>query len=319
MPKLEIHAFTEDFLDGAAELLAARHRRHRAAEPLLPAAYEEPAAAREAIVEVLGLDDADGVAGTRDGHVVGYLIGVRRGEMWGPNVWIEPAAHAVERAEDVRDLYAAIAARWVDAGRKAHFAVVPASDRELVDAWFRLSFGWQFTYAIRELPDVPWPEGIREVEERDIEQLIELEPGLQDHQRETPVFSGLPPGDDDPDERRADILSDIASPTIGSLVAEREGRIVGNLVVCPLELSSSTHYGLARPEHTSFLGFAVTDPKVRGSGVGLALTQAGFAWARDQGYHTMVVDWRETNLLASRFWKARGFRPTFLRLHRLIA
>jgi hypothetical protein len=32
----------------------------------------------------------------------------------------------------------------------------------------------------------------------------------------------------------------------------------------------------------------------------------------------MVTDWRETNLLSSRFWPARGFRPFFLRLYRSI-
>jgi hypothetical protein len=32
----------------------------------------------------------------------------------------------------------------------------------------------------------------------------------------------------------------------------------------------------------------------------------------------MVTDWRETNLLASRFWPKRGFRRTFLRLYRSI-
>ena len=30
----------------------------------------------------------------------------------------------------------------------------------------------------------------------------------------------------------------------------------------------------------------------------------------------VVTDWRETNLLASRFWPARGFRPSYVRLHR---
>ncbi len=40
--------------------------------------------------------------------------------------------------------------------------------------------------------------------------------------------------------------------------------------------------------------------------------------ARERGYGTMVTDWRVTNLLASRFWSARGFRPTFLRLYRHI-
>jgi hypothetical protein len=32
----------------------------------------------------------------------------------------------------------------------------------------------------------------------------------------------------------------------------------------------------------------------------------------------MVTAWRETNLLSSRFWPARGFRRSFLRLYRSI-
>src|SRR5438094_9373862 len=96
-----------------------------------------------------------------------------------------------------------------------------------------------------------------------------------------------------------------------------EGRIVGDFFVCPIELSNA-HNSLARPPGAAFLGFAVTHPDVRGSGAGLALTDASFAWARARGYETMVTDWRETNLLSSRFWPRRGFRTTFLRLHRSI-
>jgi hypothetical protein len=79
------------------------------------------------------------------------------------------------------------------------------------------------------------------------------------------------------------------------------------------------HGSVTRRDGSSFLGFAVTDPAVRGTGAGLKLTQASFAWAREQGYDTMTIDWRVTNLLSSRFWSARGFRPTFFRLHRLVA
>jgi len=320
VPKLEIHAFSEEFLEDAGTLLAERHQRHRAAEPLLPAAYEQPEQATEAIAHALGLRDADGVAATRGRRLVGYLLGMRKGDDWGPNVWVEPAGHAVERAEDVRDLYAAAAARWVADGRKAHYAVVPATDPDLVDAWFRLGFGHQHAYGITELPDVEWPAGVRELEERDFDAVIALEPQLQDHQRETPVFSGLPlPEENHDEELREELREEVATPTIGSLVAEQDGRIVGNLVVCPLERSQGVHYGLARPEHMSFLAFGLTDTSIRGSGVGVALTQAGFAWAREQGYQAMVTDWRVTNLLASRFWTARVFRPTFFRLHRLIA
>ena len=40
------------------------------------------------------------------------------------------------------------------------------------------------------------------------------------------------------------------------------------------------------------------------------------ACAREAGYEACGTDWRATNLLASRFWPRRGFRPTFLRLYR---
>src|ERR671934_1235333 len=49
MPKLEIVAFSEEHLDGAAALLAERHRTHRRAEPLLPERFEDAASARHVI------------------------------------------------------------------------------------------------------------------------------------------------------------------------------------------------------------------------------------------------------------------------------
>ena len=45
MTRLDIRPFSDEFLPHAGELLAARHRAHRAAEPLLPARYENAAAA----------------------------------------------------------------------------------------------------------------------------------------------------------------------------------------------------------------------------------------------------------------------------------
>ncbi len=109
----------------------------------------------------------------------------------------------------------------------------------------------------------------------------------------------------------------IAKPDFGELVAELDGRVVGVFVVAPIELSSR-NAGLARPEGATLLAWAATRPDVRGSGAGVALTEAAFAWARERGYRVVVTDWRETNLLASRFWPARGFRRTFLRLYRSI-
>src|SRR5439155_25475136 len=52
--------------------------------------------------------------------------------------------------EAIRDLYAALAARWVAAGATRHLALIPASDEALADPWLRLAFGVQYVWAVRE-------------------------------------------------------------------------------------------------------------------------------------------------------------------------
>ena len=317
MSTVEIESFGDEHLDEAAALLAERHRRHRLTEPLLSPQFEDPAAARAEIEALRAKEGAAGAVALREGRVVAYLVGAPADDtVWGANEWVQVAGHAAEEVEVVRDLYAAVAEAWVEAGRTRHWAVVPATDTALVDAWFRLSFGQQQAYGIAEVRDEPWPDGVREAEPGDVDALVELAPKLASHQLSTPVFSGRPL-DVSADELRADIEEDIASGTVANLVAEAEGEIVGNLVVCPVELSSM-HVSLARPERACYLAFAIVSPAARGTGAGLALTQASFAWAHAAGYETMVTDWRVTNLLASRFWPARGFRTSFLRLYRSI-
>lgn len=317
MARLEIRPFSAEFVDPAGELLAARHRSHRAAEPLLPPRYEEPAAAAGEVAATAEAAAASGVVALREGRLVGYLLGAPRGEAtWGPNVWVELAGHAVEEPEDLRDLYAAASARWYEQGLVRQYALVPATETALTDAWWRVGFGQQHAFGIQEVRPATWPEGVRLAEERDVDALVALSPLLRDHQEQAPVFGVGLPGEA-PEETRADILEDLPKPEIGDVVCEREGRIVGSFQLVPVELSAS-HSGLARPEGAAFLGWGTTDPAVRGSGAGLALMEGAFAWARERGHEVMVTDWRVTNLLASRFWPARGFRTTFLRLYRHI-
>ena len=317
MSRLEIRPLSDEFLDAAGELLAARHRAHRAAEPLLPVLYEDPAAARHEVEALLALEGASGTVALRDGEVAGYLLGTRKDETWGANVWVEVAGHAVREPEDLRDLYAAAARVWVDEDeRPRHYVLVPAADRTLVEAWSRVGFGQQHAYGIQTVPEGSWPEGVRLATEADVEALLDLDPLLSGHQEQAPVFArGLPKASRD--ELRADILSDLAKEEIGALVVERDGRIVCAFQIVPVELSG-VHTGLARPPGAALLGWAATDPAVRGTGAGVALTEGAFAWARGRGHETMVTDWRVTNLLSSRFWPARGFRTTFLRLYRHI-
>ena len=317
MPRLEIRPFTDEFVRASGDLLAARHRAHRAAEPLLPARYEDPAAAAAEVEALARSEGASGAVAVRGSRVVGYLLGVRRSdERWGPNIWIEVAGHAVEEPEDSRDLYGAAAGLWYEEGRVRHYAMVPATDAPLVAAWSRVGFGQQHAFGIREVSDAARPNGTRLANTGDLDALLELSPLLVMHQAGSPVF-GIGQPREAPDELRAELVEDLAKEEIGDLVAEQEGRIVGAFQVVPVE-RSSVHVGLARPEGAALLSWAATRPEVRGSGAGRDLTEASFAWARERGHGTMVTDWRVTNLLSSRFWPRRGFRSTFLRLYRHI-
>jgi GNAT superfamily N-acetyltransferase len=309
--------FTPADVPAAGRLLAERHAAHRRAEPLLSPRFEDPAVAAAEVTAAVEAG-ATGAVAERDGDVVGYLLGgPKPGSVWGPNVWVESAGHAVREPELARDLYAAAATAWVEQGLVAHYVLLPAHDPALVDAWFRLCFGLQHVHGIREVTaDVPPPRDgvtIRAAERTDVPVLARLDLALPEHQALSPTFSaGAMPT---LEESVADWEESFDDEGFAYLVAEHGGAVVGAAVGCALE-KSSMHAGPARPDHAGFLGFAAVLPEARGLGAGRALGNAVLAWAAAEGFTSAVTDWRATNLLSSRTWPSIGYRPSFLRLHR---
>ncbi|MFK4090053.1 GNAT family N-acetyltransferase [Kribbella sp. NPDC020789] len=319
MSRLDIRPFEATDLPAAAALLAERHRDHRTRHPLLPAGYEDP---QRALAEVTAVWESEGASGTvlRDGdEVTGYLLGApKKSSVWGPNIWVEAAGHAVREAEHIRDLYGAAATKWVEDGRVAHYTLVP-DDPASLDAWFRLAFGSQHAHAIRPVPEPPIPSlpglTVRRAVRDDIPVLAQLEVALPQHQGLSPVFSAgtLPTVQ----EAMGEWEEDFDDPAYTTFVAESNGTVIGSAVGTSLD-NSSAHSGLSRPENAGFLGFAAVLPEARGLGAGRALGEAVLNWSAEVGHSCVVTDWRVTNLLSSRAWPALGFRQTFHRLHRLI-
>ena len=310
-------------LDGAAALLADRHRRHRQAEPLLDPAYEDAATARAEIEKLLADPTASAWAATRGDSLAGYVVGIGKNvDSWGPNVWIESAGHAADHSSVVRQLYAASAAAWMAEGRNNHHVLVPASDAALVDAWFGLDFGQQHLHALREVPPasfgvVPRSElVIRRPTRDDIPAMAELELVLPRHSHLAPLFSPVPI--QPLDEIEAELTEDFDSPKFTNFVAEHEGKVVGTATACDLTISNSNN-SLIKPASAGFLGYAAVLPEARGVGAGKALGETVLAWARDAGYPVIATDWRSTNVQADRSWRGLGFRPTFRRMHRFVA
>ena len=319
MSRHVIRPFEEADLPAAAGLLAQRHKEHRRRHPLLPADYEDDRLALVEVTAVWESESASGAVLTEGGEVTGYLLAAPKpSPVWGPNIWVESAGHAVGEPEHIRDLYAAAATKWVDDGRIAHYVLVP-DDAELIDAWFRLGFGSQHAHAIRPAPSAPVSPPsdlvVRRAVRDDIAVLAELDLALPQHQGLSPVFSAgeIPTLE----EALADWNESIDDQDYATFVAEYNGQVIGSSIGCSLEKSSS-HSGLAQPDNAGFLGFAAVLPSARGRGAGRALGEAVLQWSADTGYTSVVTDWRVTNLLSSRAWPKLGFQQTFHRLHRLI-
>jgi GNAT superfamily N-acetyltransferase len=301
---MEIVPFTDDHLDAAAEMLAARHARHRAAEPLLPAEVD----LRAEVEKEWRAEGASGVFSS-----AGYLFGSpqRKGtDIW---LWMGIASQAVDGdREGARDLYAAAAQRWVDEGHKVHAVFVPSHDTELVDAWFRLGFGATGVLAMRETSGAESYEGdvtIRPGTPDDFGHAARLEIAMHAAMEPSPSFSGVQTESAEVVEQ--EWRDDDFSP-YELFVAERDGSVLGHLLLYrrPPDLRV--------PRDAIDLGQCSVYPEARATGVGRALTAHAIRWAHDHRYPTMVTDWRMTNLWASRFWPNRGFRLSFIRLGRTI-
>jgi len=262
----EIVPFADEHLDHAATLLAERHARHRAAEPLLPDTVDF----REQISRER--EDGSGVVAVACGAVVGYLLGRRREDEIGPHAWSDVAGHAVRETELVRDLYGAAAARWVEAGLTRHFVSVPALP-ELVDPWFRLSFGASAALAMRETAPFPASESdvvIRDGQPADTEAAARLELAIVESMLPSPSFSYREPQSLEAEMEEWGVVW--KEPDSHKLfVAERHGRVVGHLLLWrrPPDLRV--------PVDGIDLTGASTEPALRGSGIGLALTHHAIA------------------------------------------
>jgi GNAT superfamily N-acetyltransferase len=294
--------FADEHIDAAAELLAERHGLHRAAEPLMPAEVDFRA-------QVESEWTAEGASGVISRH--GYVFGRPDSRGW---FTVGIGGHAVAGdAEHARDLYAAAAGTWLEAGHAKHMVFLPAHDSDLVDAWFRLSFGASAVLAIRETgPEEPYDGGvsIRPGTPDDFGAAARLELAMFEAMQPSPSFSNLTL--QTPQEVEEEWRTDPNLDAFELFVAEREGRVIGHTLLYrrPADLRV--------PADAIDLAQASTEPEARGSGVGRALTAHVVRWAHENGYPTMTTDWRMTNLWASRFWPKRGFRPTFLRLYRSI-
>jgi GNAT superfamily N-acetyltransferase len=318
---LQIILFQPELVPEAAHLLARRHRRDRTSLPQLPARFEAPEQAAQAITAVLQRPRAGGFAAVSRGQLVGYLIGdMVIDNLWGRSGWVRGAGCAYDPAvgvEVIRDLYAALGAGWLAYGIFCHFVLIPAADPTLSQAWFSLSFGLEQIHAVLDLQpfDPPPPPApgleIRQAGPADRHHLVELSDLIWQTQVQAPVWGVMMPESVAETATGWAELVDEAGVTVW--LAWQGGKPLAVQGYWPAESGPDT---LNIPEKCVHLSVAGTREAARGRGLATRLTQHGLAQAGAAGYRYCEADWRSTNLLASRFWPKQGFQPVQYRLVR---
>ena len=278
--------------------MCAEHERQRR--------YRRPA------VEIVALTEGEktGAEARHDGARIAHLVGVRgEAPSRGRHVWVGLDDHSLapgESPELLADVYAAAGTPWVESGYVTHIVVVPA-EGPLPALFFALGFGREQVHARAPVrPEAPGdPDGfeIRQAGPADIERVLDLAGTISSHQTGAPVWAGLPVSQrEEMREGWEELLADEGAVV---LLAERGGESLGYVATYPADEPGLVH-----------LPVAGTRADARGLGIGVGLVEHALHRAHQDGFRTVELDWRSTNLLASRFWPRRGFVVTHLRLRR---
>ncbi|MEX2246161.1 MAG: GNAT family N-acetyltransferase [Dehalococcoidia bacterium] len=316
-------------LEAACELLGERHRRDRARQPFLPAAFEKAEACRPQIESAFENAGWYGVAAEADGRMAGYAIMTTQliapthflASFFPPRGASLPfAAHATREGMEYdvyREMYAALADHFVRKGFFDHSVNVPATDVAAREAFSSLGFGRTMCCAVRDVS--PVGRGAAKVElhaagGEDAEVIFGLNEELIIHHARSPIFNPwVRESDAGSHEFQRNLLNDAA--TNAHWVAYEDGRAIGmNTFMAPFFLSALT----VPDKRAVYLFQGVVSEQARAGGVGSALLEKGVEWAREQGYEHIALHFATPNVSGAKFWQSSGFEPVEYGMRRRI-
>lgn len=315
---MELLNFTEEYLDEAAELLAARHREDMRHSPFLPAKYAESEWAKKAICSVLGEEGTEGVAAFEKGKMLGYMLGteIEKDHLGGKAGWVYLPSHAAENKALYREMYTVIADKWVKNDVHYHFAHVSASDKALQEAFFDMSFGREQAHGAMYFREAnlrhvePGEIVIRESTDDDEALFRQMATWITRYQTGTPIFA---PVDQKFFDAQVESYGEFAhDPNKRVFLGFRGEKLVGYIGFRPTDDDDGDMMCLR--EAQDILGAVAPDE--RGGGIGRIITEYAFKEMLAAGYEVSTCDWRCANRLSSKFWPGVGYIPTHYRLVR---
>ena len=313
---IQIVPLGPEHLEQATEMVAARYRAQKSWSPFLPGRFEDPAAILPRLQDHVG--NVPAVAALRGDRVIGFVLTFlvnNRGERM---AYVPDFGHAA-LSEDCysvyRQMYATIADQWLANGCFLHAITFYPHESEAIEAWFSVGYGLAVMDALQPLarawdpvrlsPDIH----IRRGGPDDVDRVTPLELGLDRHLSASPAYLPFLVEDGRQGWQRW-----LADEKHALWLAHQGDEAVAYVRFEPSE-------GLVLPtssDQTVAITGAYTREEIRGQGVGTALLQRGFEWARGAGYTHCSVDFESANLPGSRFWLGSGFVPVCRSLMRRV-
>jgi GNAT superfamily N-acetyltransferase len=312
----------------AAGLLADRHRRDRARDPRLPAAFEDAATCRSQIEQPFSSAGWFGVLAEADGKPVGFGIMAPqfiepthmlasffppRGASLGYATY---AANEGLEYDVYREIYGALAEHFVAKGIFEHAVNVSAADAATIDAFNSLGFGRTMACAIRGVDPVERgaaPIEVHQAIAEDYPVVERLGEELTLHHARSPIFN---PFVRESDEAHHAFIKGLLEDAEGNAhwIGYENGKAVGmNTFMQPFFLSPMTV-----PDKTIYLFLGVVTQDARQGGIGSAILSQGVTWAREKGYQNVALHFATANLSGAKFWQSSGFKPVEFGMRRHI-
>jgi GNAT superfamily N-acetyltransferase len=260
-----------------------------------------------------------GIGAYEEDELVGYLFAqIKFDETRGKHAWVPLEGMAIKQGKSgelIRTLYAEVSRLWLNYGCFTHYVLAPTGDNLFIDAFQRLSFGFEQVHGVLDISRFQKANHNGDVlirigtaEERDL--IGSMSDIIFSYQNDSPVYAiALPETVMNIRKGYQEIANDEEALL---LLAEINGQSAGFQAYWPIE----SH--LMVPDKTFELSVAGTFPAFMGNGIGKALMNKAVQLLEEKGVQYIITDWRITNLASSSFWPNCGFAPLYHRMQRTI-
>ncbi len=247
-----------------------------------------------------------GILAFADDHLVGYLLGWKVSELFGPvkGIFSPMTGHCAIK-KNRHEIYAQMLEyglkSWVKQGYLSFATSVMAYDKKLIDEYFTYGFGLRCIDAIRnaELLHVP-PSDITifKAVKEDLKDIVALHKEHHEYYQYSPIFMPR-----QPEDALADLQEWISHQNHHLWIAKREGKPLGYIRIQP-EGETVVSY------HSQMMNVtgAYVSEDCRSKGVASQLLNEVQHWLSEQGIRGCGVDYEAINPAATRFWN-RYFTP----------